>query len=187
MLGLILAILFIVIDVVISIWNSYNSGKIFAYRKGIGELTYVLGGFLPMSYIIALILTIILAELGYLSFSDTVFLLSFSFLFFGLAIVMWGVIATTFSAIATVKGRDWKAGLITVWNAFATIWDAYDYITGFLSAWKSIRRAIDSSDFSILDVIAVIALAIGIGFVITYVAFKEGVKSERVINYRRYY
>jgi len=96
---------------------------------------------------------------------------------------VWGVIATTFSFIATVKGRDWKAGLITVYNAFATIFDAYEYITGFLSAWKSVRRAIDSSDFSIIDVIAVIAIAVGIGFVISYVAFKEGLRSERRVRY----
>ncbi|MBB5253785.1 hypothetical protein [Sulfurisphaera ohwakuensis] len=183
MFGLILTIIFLVIDIIISIWNSYNAGKIYAYRKGLGGVVYTLGGFLPISYVFVIIVTVIFAYLGYLSFSDVVFLLSFSFLFFGLAIVMWGVIATTFSFIATVKGKDWKAGLITVYNAFATIFDAYEYITGFLSAWKSVRRAIDSSDFSIIDVIAVIAIAVGIGFVISYVAFKEGLKSEQKVRY----
>ena len=183
MLGLILAIIFIVIDIIFSIWNSYNAGKIFAYRRGLGGVVYTLGGFLPMSYVFTIIIAAIFAYLGYLSFADVSFLLGFSFLFFGLAIVMWGVIATAFSFIATVKGRSWTSGLITVWNAFATIWDAYSYITGFLSAWKSVRRAIDSSDFSVLDVIAVIALAVGIGFVISYTAFREGIKSERRVRY----
>lgn len=183
MLGLILAIIFIIIDVIFSIWNSYNAGKIYAYRKGLGGVVYTLGGFLPMAYVFTIIVTIIFAYLGYLSFADVSFLLGFSFLFFGLAIVMWGVIATTFSFIATVKGRSWTSGLITIWNAFATIWDAYTYISGFLSAWKSVRRAIDSSDFSILDVIAIIAIAVGIGFAISYTAFKEGIKSERKVRY----
>jgi len=183
MLGLILVLLFIVIDIIFSIWNSYNAGKIYAYRRGLGSVTYTLGGFLPMSYVFTIVVSAIFAYLGYLSFADLSFLLSFSFLFFGLAIVMWGVIATAFSFIATVKGRNWTAGLVTVWNAFATIWDAYSYITGFLSAWKSIRRAIDSSDFSVLDVIAVIALAVGIGFIISYTAFKEGIKNERRVRY----
>jgi len=47
MLGLILAIIFIIIDIVFSIWNSYNAGKIYAYRKGLGGVVYTLGGFLP--------------------------------------------------------------------------------------------------------------------------------------------
>ena len=183
MLGLIFAIIFIILDIVFSIWNSYNSGKIYAHRKGLGGVVYTLGGFLPMSYAFTIIITVILAYLGYLSPINISFTLGFSFLFFGLAIVMWGVIATAFSFIATVKGRSWTAGLITIWNAFATIWDAYTYITGFLSAWKSVRRAIDSSDFSILDIIAIIVIATGIGFVVSYTAFKEGIKSEERVRY----
>lgn len=184
MLGLLLSIIFLIIDIVFSVWNSYNSGKIYAYRKGLGGVVYTLGGFLPMSYVFVIIITFIFAYLGYLSASDITFLLGFSFLFFGLAFIMWGVIATAFSFIATVRGRSWTAGFITIWNAFATIWDAVTYISSFLSAWKSIRRAVDSSDFSILDIIAIIAIAVGIGFAISYVAFKEGLKSERRIGYR---
>ncbi|WP_204265153.1 hypothetical protein, partial [Klebsiella aerogenes] len=46
MFGLILTIIFLVIDIAISIWNSYKAGKIYAYRKGLGGVVYTLGGFL---------------------------------------------------------------------------------------------------------------------------------------------
>ncbi|BCU71060.1 hypothetical protein [Stygiolobus caldivivus] len=177
-IGLIIGILILIFDFAISIWNSYNAGKIATYRKGLGTLVFFLGGFLPVSYVIATVITFILAYLGYISSSTTVFILSFDFLFFGLAIIMWGVIATTLSIVATVKGRSWTAGIITVYNAFATIADAWEYITGFLSAWKNVRRAIDSSDFSVIDVIAILAISLGIGYIISYVAYKEGIKSE---------
>lgn len=179
MLELLIIVLFTIIGIVFSIWNSYNAGKIYAYRKGLGIVVYTLGGFLPISYIISIILAIILSSLNYISTADTTFLLSFSFLFFGLAIVMWGVIATTLSAIATMKGRSWKAGLVTAYNAFATIWDALDYISNFMSALGSMMKSSKSNNFSIVIVIAVLAIAIGIGLIISYVAFKEGLKSEK--------
>ncbi|MEJ2770976.1 MULTISPECIES: hypothetical protein [unclassified Stygiolobus] len=182
-IGLIIGILILIFDFAISIWNSYNAGKISSYRKGLGTLVFFLGGFLPVSYVIATIITFILAYLGYISISTTTFILGFDFLFFGLAIIMWGVIATTLSVVATVRGRSWTAGIISVYNAFATIADAWEYIAGFLSAWKSIRRAVDSSDFSIIDVIAILAIALGIGYVISYVAYKEGLKSEIGYSY----
>jgi|GEM_PF-5380939 len=45
---------------------------------------------------------------------------------------------------------------------------------------KKVRRSIDNSDFSVLDVLAILALAVGIGFVVTYVAFREGLRNSRV-------
>jgi len=135
-----------------------------------------------MSYIISIILAIILSYMNYISSADTTFLLSFSFLFFGLAIVMWGVIATTLSAITTIKGRSWKAGFVTIYNAFATIWDAFDYISNFLSALNSMMKSSKSNNFSIVVVIALLAIAIGIGFVISYTAFKQALKTERKIK-----
>lgn len=178
-LGLLIAIIFLVIDILISIWNSYNSGKIYGYKRGIGRVFYALGGFLPMGYVFVIVLTFVFAYLGFLSFSTAIFLLAGSYLFFGLAIIMWGVIATYFSLIATIRGRSWTAGLVTVYDAFATILDAWGYITSFFSNLRIARRAVDSADFSIIDVILVIGVALAVGFVITYAAFREGVKSVR--------
>jgi hypothetical protein len=67
-----------------------------------------------------------------------------------------------------------------VFNAVVTVLDAWEYISGFYSAWKEVRRSIDNSDFSVLDVLAILALAVGIGFVVTYVAFREGLRNSRV-------
>lgn len=179
-IGLLLDIIFFIIDIIIPIWNSYNSGKISAYRKGLGKLLYALGGFLPMSYVLSLIIAIVLGIFGYISVSTTVFILSFSGLVFGLEIIIWGVIATYLSAVSTVGGRDWKAGLITGYNAFATIFDAWAYISSFFSNLRDARKAIDSSDFSVIDVIIIFAVALGVGFIITYAAYKEGLKSARI-------
>jgi len=181
MLGLILTVIVIIIDFIFSIWNSYNAGQIYANSKKLGILFYILGGFLSLSYIVTLIITLILAYLNYLPTVDFSFILNFDFLFFGLAIVMWGVIATTFSFMATVKGRRWSDAFVTIWNAFVTIWDAYDYISNFMSAAKSIIKDSESNDFSIIDVIIIVAVAVGISFIISYAAFKEGMKRGRKI------
>jgi hypothetical protein len=100
-------------------------------------------------------------------------------LVFGLEIIIWGVIATYTSLVATVRGRDWRAGLITAYNAFATIFDAWEYISSFFSNLKTARRAIDSSDFSIIDVVLVLITGLAIGFILTYTAYKEGYKAAR--------
>lgn len=136
-----------------------------------------------MSYMVLLALTLILGYLGYLTLSTFTFLFSLSFLFFGLTFIIWGIIATVTSALAFSRNRSWASGLITVYNAVVTVFDAWEYIKGFLSAWKSARRAIDSSDFSIIDVIAIVGLALTIGFVVTYVAFKQGMKNSKVVGY----
>jgi hypothetical protein len=178
-LGLILDIIFLIVDVLISLWNSYNAGKISNYRKGLGRLFYTLGGFLPMGYIATIILSFVLGYFGYISISTAIFLFSFSYLVFGLEIIIWGVIATYTSLVATVRGRDWRAGLITAYNAFATIFDAWEYISSFFSNLKTARRAIDSSDFSIIDVVLVLITGLAIGFILTYTAYKEGYKAAR--------
>ncbi|WP_048100574.1 hypothetical protein [Candidatus Acidianus copahuensis] len=176
-LGLILGIIFLAVDVVISIWNSYNAGEISRSRKGLGITFYTLGGFLPMSYVLAIVLTLVLAYLGYLSLSTSIFLLSFSYLVFGLEIIIWGIIATVSSLITTMGTRSWKAGIITAYDAFATIFDAWEYITTFFSNVRSARKAIDSSDFSIIDVLLILITALGAAFIITYAAYKEGYKA----------
>ncbi|AWR95048.1 hypothetical protein [Acidianus brierleyi] len=178
-LGLLLDIIFLIIDIAIALWNSYNAGKISAYRKGLGRLFYTLGGFLPMGYVAVIILTFILGYFGYISISSAVFLFSFSFLVFGLEIIIWGVIATYTTLVTAVKYRDWKAGLITAYNAFATIFDAWDYISGFFSNLRNVRKAIDSSDFSIIDVILILITGLAIGFIVTYTAYKEGYKAAK--------
>ncbi len=183
MLGEIIFFIFIVLDFVFSMWNSYNAGQIFPARRSLGGLLYFFGGFLPMGYVVSIIVSFALGYLGYISLSTFVFLYSFDFLFFGLSFIIWGVIATITSIMAFRGSHSWVAGILAGYDAFATIFDAWSYITDFMSSWKDIRRAIDSSDFSILDVIVIVAAALGIGFVISYVAFKEGQKSSRISYY----
>ncbi|AWR97834.1 hypothetical protein DFR86_09965 [Acidianus sulfidivorans JP7] len=178
-LFLLLDIIFLIVDIFISIWNSYNSGKIAGYRRTLGRVFYVLGGFLPMSYVFIIVITFILSYFGYVSFSSALFLLAGSYLFFGFAIIIWGVIATYYSFVSTVKNRSWLSGFITVYDAFATIFDAWDYITSFFSNVRAARKAIDSSDFSIIDVVIIIVTGLAVGFLVSYAAFKEGLKSVR--------
>jgi hypothetical protein len=183
MLGEIIYFLFIVLDLVFSIWNSYNAGQIFPTRRGIGELFYIFGGLLPMSYVASAIVSFFLGYLGYISLSTFYFILSFNFLFFGLTFIIWGIIATLTSIMAFRGSHNWIAGLVAGYDAFVTIFDAWDYISGFMSSWKDIRRSMDSSDFSVLDVIVILLIAFGIGFVISYTAFKQGQKSSRISYY----
>jgi hypothetical protein len=178
---LILGIIVLVVDFVFSMWNSYNAGRISAVRPVTGKLFYALGGFLPMGYVLAIVITFIVSYLGYISYSSAVFLLSFSFLFFGLAFIVWGVMATYVTARTAVRGGGWLAWLVTIYDAFATIWDAWDYISGFFSNVRSLRRAIDSSDFSLIDVVLVLATAFAAAFLVTYAAYREGRKAGRLL------
>jgi hypothetical protein len=180
-LGLLLFVLILAFNVFISLWNSYNAGQLRPYNRGLSYLFFALGGFLPMSYVVASVLTLILAYFGYLSFSTFEFLVNFEFLFFGLALVIWGVIATVTTAVAFARTRDWKAGLITAWNAFATIFNIYTYASNALSAWRRMRGSAGSADW--LDIIAVIGISLAIGFLISYGAYKLGARNSRVVTY----
>ncbi len=183
MLAEIISFIFIALDFVFAIWNSYNAGQVFPARRALGGLLYFFGGFLPVAYVVSIIISYILGYLGYLSFSTFLFIYSFDFLFFGLTFIIWGIIATITTIMSFRGSHSWVAGLVAGYDAFATIFDAWTYISDFMSSWRDIRRAIDSSDFSILDVIAIVAAAIGIGFVISYAVFKEGQKSSRISYY----
>ncbi len=179
-LSLILGVIILVVDFLFSMWNSYNAGRISAWRPVAGKVFYALGGFLPTGYVLAIVITFVLGYFGYVSLSTAVFLLSFSFLFFGLAIVVWGVMATYVTAMTAVRGGGWLSWLVTIWDALATIWDAWSYITGFFSAARNLRKAIDSSDFSVIDVVLVLVTALAAAFIVTYAAYKEGRKAGRV-------
>jgi hypothetical protein len=173
--GLIITVAILVLDVIISVWNSYAAGKVSNESRGLGIFFYVLGGLLPMAYVMSIALTVLLAMFKYISYTIANFLLSFSFVFFGATIIMWGVIATATSIIATIKTRSWKAGLISMYNISALIYDTWEYMVDFGGAVKDIVADLaKDKDGAIVALIIVVGLALAIGFIITYLAYKAG-------------
>ena len=173
--GLIITAAILVLDAIISVWNSYAAGKVSNESRGLGILFYVLGGFLPMAYVMSIALTVLLAMFKYISYTIANFLLSFSFVFFGATIIMWGVIASVTSIIIAIRTKDWRAGLISVYNVGALIYDVWEYLGNVGDAVKDIVEDLGrDEDSAILALIIVVGLALAIGFIITYLAYKAG-------------
>jgi len=174
-IGWLITAAILALDAIISIWNSYVAGKVSNETKALGILFYILGGLLPMTYVMSIVITILLAMFGYISYATVNFLLNFIFIFFGAAIIMWGVIATVTSIIATVKTRSWKAGLVSVYNIGALIYDMWEYVSDFGDAVKDmVSDLADDKEGAIAALIIVLGLALAISFIITYLAYKAG-------------
>ena len=172
---MLITVAILVLDVIISVWNSYAAGKVSNESRGFGILFYVLGGLLPMTYVMSIVITILLAIFGCISYAIANFLLSFNFVFFGAVIIMWGVIATATSIIIAIRAKDWRAGLISVYNVGALIYDVWEYLGNVGDAVKDIVEDLGrDEDSSILALIIVVGLALAIGFIITYLAYKAG-------------
>jgi hypothetical protein len=172
---LIITVAILVLDAVISVWNSYVAGEVSNGNRGLGIFFYVLGGFLSMAYVISIMPTILLAMLKYIPYTIANFLLSFNFAFLGATIIMWGVIATATSIIIATGTKHWGAGFIIVYAISALIYDTWEYMVDFGGAVKDIVTVLAKDKGGVIvTLVIVLGLALAIGFIITYLAYKAG-------------
>jgi hypothetical protein len=180
LLGLVLTVVILIIDAVTSVWNSYSAGKVSSVNKGLGVLFYVLGGLFPMTYVMSIVLALLLAYFKIITQAITSLLLNFDFIVFGAVIIAWGVIATATSIIVTVRTRDWRAGLVSAYNIGSLVYDVWDYLANIGSAIGDFLKGLASDrdeDSAILVLVVVTAIALAIGFIITYAAYRAGRES----------
>lgn len=177
-LGLIAIIL--VLDFVISLWNAYASGvtlSLIRHQKGhtFEKAAGVAGlglAFSGMAYVLLIVLSALGSVLGLLTLDDLLYVLSFDFLVFGACIIGFGLVVTAQSVAIAWRQRNFGAIGVAAWNVFSEIWDVAIYAEGFRTAAGVVQG--DREDKSTLY--ALIAVAVGLAFLLTYVAYRQGVR-----------
>ena len=181
LLGLIVTVVILILDAVISIWNSYTAGQVASVNRGLGILFYVLGGLFPMTYVMSIVITVLLAYFKFITQAIVSLLLNFDFIVFGAVIIAWGVIATATSIIVAVRTRDWRAGLVSAYNIGSLVYDVWDYVSNITSAIADfagdLARDEDDEGSGLLFLIIITVIALVIGFIITYAAYRAGRES----------
>ena len=153
--GLILYILILVIDILISLWNSYNAGKELEIMKienidkdwpRMIAYSALILSFAGAAYGDLGILSLVAYYLGYIDYNTLLGLLSFSFIVFGFLIILFGLLITVDSIIVAYKTRKLSAIGISIWNSIATIWNIYSYIQGFSYAFQTMKNLFSSDE-----------------------------------------
>ncbi|BBL45486.1 hypothetical protein MJ1_0321 [Nanobdella aerobiophila] len=181
-LGIAFYVLFMLIDIIISIWNSYNVGRSLEYMRInniyndwprlVSYSTLVLS-FAGAAYGTTGILSIIAYYFSYISSNTLISVLSLSFLVFGLLIILFGIVVTVNSIIVAYKTRNFWSVLVALFNSISTIWNIFIYIEGFSYAIESLRDISNDRDSQNALALIIIA-AVLISFFLVYGAYKYG-------------
>ena len=167
------------LDFAISLWNAYASGLTLTLlrgqpRQGFAKAAAIAGlalAFVGMCYVLIIVFAYGALVLGYLAVGDFLFLVAFDFLVFGAMIIGLGLVVTAQSIAVAYRQRRWGDIGVAIWNVFTEIWDISIYAEGFKDASRVV-----SSDRNKINLYAVVAAAVGVGFIITYVAYRHGVR-----------
>jgi hypothetical protein len=169
----------LLLDFAISLWNAYASGvtltllrgqpgQRFAKAAGVSGLGLAFAG---MAYATIIVLAWVGLLVGFLLVGDFLFLVSFDFLVFAAMIIGFGLVVTAQSVAIAYRQRSFGAIGIAAWNVFTEIWDISIYAEGFRNA-----ASVVSSGRNKINLYAILAAAVGVSFIITYVAYRHGVR-----------
>jgi len=169
----------ILLDLVLSLWNAYAAGLTWTLLKnqrgqGFAKVTAIAGlglAFAGMAYATLIILSYFALILNFLAIGDFLFLVSFDFLVFGAMIIGFGLVVTAQSIAIAYRRRKFGDIAVAAWNVFTEIWDISIYAEGFHDA-----AGVVSQDRNRVNLYAIIAAAVGIAFIVTYVAYRHGVR-----------
>lgn len=173
-------------DLVVSIWNAYAAGvTLTLLRRQPGQrFAKVAAGaglglaFAGMAYATTIVIAWAALLLGFLAPWDFLFLVSFDLLVFGAMIIGFGLVVTAQSVAIAYRQRRFGDIAIAAWNVFAEVWDITIYAEGFRDA-----AGVVSSGRNRLNLYAVVAIAVGVAFIVTYVAYRHGVRrAEKAID-----
>jgi len=179
MIGLIVAILILVFDFVISIWNAYasgyNIGMLKKSRKGGFTKAAAYSGlglaFVGITYVLIVVLSFIAYAFQYVSIGVVEYVLALDFLVFGLMIIGFGFMVTIQSIIVASNRKSFGSIAIAIWNTFAEVFDIASYAESFRGTLQIIKS--NREDRGNAYVIIIIALLIG--YLITHAAYKHGI------------
>jgi len=184
--GFIFLGIIIIIDFVISLWDSYASGYNLEFLKEgkthASKLQYAFAysglglGFTGMAYVMSLIISYVAYYLGYVSATVVNEVAAYSFLVFGILIIGFGIMVTLQSIIIAYKRRSIWSILIAAWNTFAVVFDIVMYITSFKEAASIIKKGGKDNG----NVYFIIIIAVLIAFIMSYSAYKQGLKKAKI-------
>jgi len=178
-----LSALIIVVDFVISIWNSYTSGFTYGMLKKNGGpswmyLSVALGlalGLAGAIYVTAIVVSFAAYVLGWVDAGTVDLLLAYNFLVTGALLIVLGIGATVQSIYIAIKRPGFWTIAGALYNTFASIWNVFSYISNFGPATQIItyeRR--NERQSSIVQVVIIGIIAILLGVLLAYVAFWMG-------------
>ncbi len=184
MLGYIFIILILAFDFIISLWDAYASGvnkgmleKKQRFASMLTKILFVYAGvgiaFFGMTYVLVIILSLILYEIGYIGIGLLTYTLNFNFLVFGLMIISFGILVTVQSILVAVHRRSFGSIAISIFNIIIILFDISMYASGFKSALRVVRNGRNRSAGFYEIIIAALILA----YVLIHTAYKKGVNS----------
>ncbi|MDE1762242.1 MAG: hypothetical protein KGH59_00450 [Candidatus Micrarchaeota archaeon] len=186
MIGSLLAILLLILNFGISIWNAYSSGyNITLLRKanahGFTKAAAYSGlglAFVGMTYVLVIVLAFIAYSAGYVSADTVNYALGFDFLVFGLMIIGFGIMVTIQSIMIAIHRKSIWSILGAVWNVFAIAFDIYTYATSFEEATQLMQGNREGRGNALVLVI----IALLIAFFIVRTAYGLGAKKAEGIS-----
>jgi hypothetical protein len=180
---LLIYVIILILDILISIWNSYNAGKALEVMRienidkdwpRMVVYSALILSFAGAAYGNLGILSLIAYYLGYVNYYTLISLLSFSFLVFGFLIVLFGLVITVDSIIIAYKTKSFWNIFISMYNSIATIWNIYVYIQGFSSAFDTVKGFFSSGDEDSKAFIILVVVAVLVAIFLVYGAYKYG-------------
>ena len=177
---LILLVLILAVDFVLSLWNAYAAGLTWAHVRNRPGQRFTKGcavagvglAFTGISYVTLIGVAFAALLVGTLGPSDFLYLVDLDFLVFGLLLIGFGAVATAQSIAIAYRRRNFGALAVAAWNVFAEVWDLTIYAEGFRDAAAVVGRG----DRNRINVYALVAVAVGIAFLLTYIAFRHGAR-----------
>ncbi len=174
----IFAIIILVFDFAISVWNAYASGyNIGLIRKGRTSTFFKAAAysglglaFVGITYVLVIILSFVAYVLGYIGIGAVEYALAFNFIVFGLMIIGFGFMITVQSIIIAAKRRSIGSILIALWNTFAEVWDIASYIEGFKESVNIISKERRG------NALVIVVVSLLIAYFITHAAYKHGIR-----------
>jgi len=179
----IVSTLILVLDFVLSIWNSYSAGLSYGMLKknggpGWAYISTILGlslGIAGSVYVTAIVLGYAGYALGYVDAGTVDLLFAYNYLVTGASITALGIGATIQSIYIAAKHPGfWTVGQ-ALYNTFASIWNVFAYMSDFgpLESIINYERQNDrQSDLVVLIILIIIAVLLGV--LLSLIAFNAG-------------
>jgi hypothetical protein len=176
----ILTVVILVVDFVISIWNSYAAGFTIGLQrisKGPGYIKAIAGlalamGLLGETYVLTVVLALVANAYGWVDVGSLNLLLAYNFLITGGLITVLGIGITAESLYVAYKRPGiWTIGG-SVYNVFASIWNVFTYLRNFGTAMNIIKSEERQKGQGAVILLAITSVVIAV--LLSYIAFHYG-------------
>jgi hypothetical protein len=176
-------IVILALDLIVSVWNCYASGfnaailqhqpsdRLSNVLLSIVNGAGILIGFAGAVYVLLISLGFVTYSLGYISLGSLTFILASNFIVLGGVITWFGIVIMIHSFLIAYKTHTWRSFSVTMWNIFASIWNAVVYLRNFRTMFNAVKEG--EENITAL-VIVILGIAVGIGLAIAYAAYHLG-------------